>query len=113
MPIVTRAVIRLASIRRRLDFGGESLRPFFPREITLFGKFDRERERLRFPRLCKGSVRLVQDSPPTNPHRQSLALPPAFPTNRAPKNVRNRDAADSLPENAHSYPGTQRLRDLE
>ena len=51
--IITRAVVRFASISGSLEFIGKRGGPLFPGEIALLGEPDSKGERLRLPRLGK------------------------------------------------------------
>src|SRR5262249_60338922 len=53
MVIVVRAVIRLTTFVRGLEFIGKRAGPFLPSKMSLLGKLDRERKRLRFPWLSE------------------------------------------------------------
>jgi len=53
MVIVVRAVIRLTTVVRGLEFMGKRAGPFLPSKMSLLGKLDRERKRLRFPWLSE------------------------------------------------------------
>src|SRR5262249_58665478 len=53
MVIVVRAVIRLTTVVRGLEFIGKRAGPFLPSKMSLLGKLDRERKRLRFPWLSE------------------------------------------------------------
>ena len=59
MIIVARAVVGLTAIRCRFEFGGQRGSPFFPGEVTLFGKPDRQREGLGLPGFGKHGAALV------------------------------------------------------
>ena len=51
MVIIMRSIIRLAPLGRGPKLITERAGPFFPCEMPLIGELDRERERLRLPRL--------------------------------------------------------------
>ena len=53
MMVVVRTVVGLTAIGCRFEFGGQRRGPFFPGEMTFFGKPNREREGLGLPRFGK------------------------------------------------------------
>ena len=59
MVIVARTVIGLTAAGGCSEFVGEGCRPFFPGEMPLLRKLDRERERLGLPRLGKHSALFI------------------------------------------------------
>ena len=96
MVIVFAAVVRFVPFDGGGEFRGQRFRPFLPREMSLRGETDCERECLRLPRFFKHRaslvarqalqlrvaariVRRVQDSHPTNRCRRSRAVKPALP----------------------------------
>src|SRR5207248_2074063 len=108
--IVMRSIIRLARTFAGLQLVSQRGGPFLPREMTLLGEFDSERECLSLPRLGehratvvagqerKGSktlsnqrlgdpsrIRQLRGGHHTNPRRRYPAAQPVRPTVRAPK----------------------------
>ena len=85
MVVIVRSIVRFTALRGRVKFAGQRRRPFLPREMTLLGELDGERERLRLPGLgehratvvawearqpresvcAKSTIRRGQDSRPT------------------------------------------------
>ena len=59
MVVVARAIIRLAAIRRGLQFISERGRPFLPGKMSLRGQPDGEREGLCLPRFGKDRPTLI------------------------------------------------------
>ena len=59
MFVVASAVVGFATIGRGLEFVRQRGCPLFPREMPLLGEFDRQRERLRLPRLGKHRVAVI------------------------------------------------------
>src|SRR5262245_66496046 len=114
MVIVVRAVIRLTTVVRGLEFIGKRAGPFLPSKMSLLGKLDRERKRLRFPWLseyraarvarqrwegCKAfgqRIRLVQGNHPTCRYRRHPAALIARPKVPAQKNGSNTSFAAFL-----------------
>src|SRR6185312_16987251 len=68
--VVPRAVVRLAPIGSRTQFSSERRGPFLPGEVPLLGQPDRERKRLRLPRLGeRGTFRVARQ------RRESIERP--------------------------------------
>jgi len=57
--VVARTVVRVTAIGGGLEFVRQRGRPLFPGEMPLLGEFDRQRERLRLPRLGKYRIAVV------------------------------------------------------
>src|SRR5262249_16691163 len=125
MFIITGAVISLAAIVGSLQLIGERSRPFLPGEMSLLGELDRQRKRLRLPRLREHraillarkpwqrgklirlhrGIRLAQGSRPTYQDRRHPAAWPARPTARAPRSGPSRRAEASRRGNGRWCPG--------
>src|ERR1700682_3535658 len=123
MLVIMIAIVRLASIFRGLQFGGQRPRPFLPGEVALLRELDREGEGLRLPGLGKnrtafiaGKMRQIgktlvagitiacaQGSRPTSRGRQNRGETPVLPRARVPRSARSKHAAALRQETAHSY----------
>src|SRR5260370_23285014 len=72
MVVIARAIVRLAAIRRGLEFIRERGCPFTPCEVSLCGQPDRECECLCLPGLRKYRAAFVAGQTPQ--YRQTLRL---------------------------------------
>src|SRR5262249_52774359 len=129
--IVMRAVVRLAAVGRGLEFIAKRAGPFAPCKMPLLGKLDRERKRLRLPRLGKyrpillarqarqgikplgldRGIRLAQGSRPTYRYRPHPVAWLGRPTAHVQRSGPNRRAVASRRGNGRWCPGRERRHD--